>query len=486
MEAIFLHGLKQSFMEMLTNLGSDETQKPNPSFWSFVSKFLHKQEIKEIQSLSQLSTETGYCRAFIRKAFNESLTSSYLQNIRVTLKESRSTLGSYYHDYAFFFDGDLVETAERLLGGIESFVKFDLPFNSSLLNVWNDAPLQLSGIYTAPLKSLPFLVGEDVAELMTVTRNIDIPPQRQTVLSDIYTGSISNSIFSHSSDMNDSDDDLPKILRSSTADDEGCDLSSEKMCESIDEDALTEKTESLALPIDDKMHESQDEVTPDNFIGNSLQSGQNYWSEPSTSKEQSNLSNLKEVEEQNVGEKGPAEIVFRRVNSSTTRASIDNHSFESLWNEKQRKSSENFRDVWDRFQKTLNRNKLENNIPEEDEEDDIPDDFEVIKTPLAEKTNLNELQYMVEVLCRLSTENGLDHQGFLCKDCKCPLVDISKAIVCAFDGYYYCSSCISKDKYAIPSKIIYNWDFTQYTVSQKAADFISDYQFKPFIDFKVS
>jgi hypothetical protein len=152
-----------------------------------------------------------------------------------------------------------------------------------------------------------------------------------------------------------------------------------------------------------------------------------------------------------------------------------------LWDEKQRKSSENFRDVWNKFQRTLNITNFQKlNIPEENE--DFPEDFEVL-TP--ENGKMEELEYMVEVLCRLSTESGLDQQGFTCKECKSPLVDISKATVCAFDGHYYCSSCISKDKYAIPSKIIYNWDFTQYNVSKKAADFISNYQFKPFIDFKV-
>ncbi|XP_070506322.1 uncharacterized protein Plekhm1 [Chironomus tepperi] len=475
LEAIFLHGLKESFLQILSNFGSDETQKPNPTFWSFVSKFLHKQDIKDIQSLSQLSTEIGYCRAFIRKAFNESLISSYLQNIR----KSPSTLKSYYHPYAFFFDAELTDTAEGLLRGIESYVVFDLPCNSSLLNVWNDAPLQLSGIYAVALKNLPFLVGEDVAGLMisTTSRNIDIPPQRCSVLSDIYTASISNSIFSDSpsSALGYGDDEgISKFLTRTDSGDEAPTDVSEKMCESVDEDVLTENNQSLTLPIDvEKMQESQDEATPENAIGNSLVSNRSFWSEPVASK-----SDTKEVEEDNA-ESGPAEIVYRRTVSS--HVAIDNHSFESLWNEKQRKSSENFRDVWNKFQRTINITNMQKlNIPEGNE--DFPEDFEVL---MPENGKMDELEHMVEVLCRLSTESGLDQQGFMCKECKSPLVDISKAIVCAFDGHYYCSSCISKDKYAIPSKIIYNWDFTQYNVSKKAADFISNYQFKPFIDFKI-
>jgi pleckstrin homology domain-containing family M member 1 len=110
-----------------------------------------------------------------------------------------------------------------------------------------------------------------------------------------------------------------------------------------------------------------------------------------------------------------------------------------------------------------------------------------VKSPLTDKNAMQELQVMVEILCRLSTECGLDSQGFLCKECKAPLgVDFSKATVCAFDGHYYCPTCISGDKFPIPAKIIYNWDFKHYNVSKKAATFLSEFQFKPFVDFKVS
>lgn len=474
LEAIFLHGLKESFLQILSTFGNDES-RPSPSFWSFVSKFMHKQDIKDIKKLSQLTTEIGYSRAFIRKSLNESLTSSYLQNIR----KARPMLKSYYHPYAFLWNEELLESAEGLLRGIESFVVYDLPCNSSLLNSWNDQPLQLSGIYCAPLKSVPPNIGEDIAGLMisTTTRNIEIPVQRGTILSDIYTASITNSIFSNSSssaiDCDDDDENsgMARILRD--------DSQSERMCESVEEEAETEKTDNnLTLPIDvEKMQESQDEATPENLIGNSLASGRDYWSEPSTSNEPAKT----EVEE-DVNEKVPAEIVYRRTVCG--RSGIDNHSFESLWNEKQRKSTDNFKDVWNRYQKTIvDKDSMPKNIPEEDP---AVDDFEVIKIEEKEAKNVDELQYMVEIMCKLTTEHGLDHQGFLCKDCKAPLVDISKATVCGFDGYYYCSSCISKDKYAIPSKIIYNWDFTQYNVCNKAADFFADYQFKPFIDFKVS
>lgn len=240
------------------------------------------------------------------------------------------------------------------------------------------------------------------------------------------------------------------------------------MCESNDEPLTDSHDVSITLDNDEeKMQESCDDVTPENRIGNSLL-GQSSWSEPSRAVQV----DAKEVDEEKA-EGG--EIVFSRK-ASIRKASIDNLSFESLLEEKIKRNSINFKAVWERFHK--DNAKKTTNIPEDEETP--PGDFVVI-----DKHESSELEQMVEILCRLSTEAGLDQQGFLCKGCKSPLVDISKATVCGFDGCYYCSSCISKDKYAIPAKIVYNWDFSQYFVSKRAADFISDYQFKPFIDFKV-
>lgn len=318
--------------------------------------------------------------------------------------------------------------------------------------------------------------------MMSTHKNINIP-QRNALPTDIYTASISNSIFSNSPNSTleyDEDEKMAKLLRKvdSAEDLNDTEDISERMCESIDE-----SHDQLTLPIDnaqERMQESLDEATPENAIGNSLLSGRNSWSEPAplTAKESSTT----EVEEEEAG--SSAEIVFRRTASTRSTAAIDKNSFESLWNEKKKRSTTNFKEVWERFQKSLDTNIPQNNdIPEEDS--DNLEDFEIIKSPLSDRQKFDELQQMVEILCRLSTEQGLDNQGFLCKECKSPLIDISKASVCGFDGFYYCFSCISKDKYAIPAKIIYNWDFSQKFVSQKAADFISDYQFKPFIDFKV-
>lgn len=473
LEAIFLHGLKDTFMQMTFSIldTTEGDRRPNPNFWSIISIFLHKQDIQDIQNLSQLNCDVGFSRAFIRKALNEALLSSYFKNIRKT----PSTLKSYYQKYAFLYDVELVETIENLLTGTESYVEFNLPCNSSLLNVWNDAPLQLSGLYSAPLRSLPIASGEDVAGSLTCgsssSRNINIP-YRVSVLSDIYSASISNSIFTNSpGSIGDSDDRIAKLLQKVDSEDV------EEVTEEIQDDdnslvehmLLANETQTHETTLPKLMNESFDDSVSENAVmGNSI-SGRQSWSEPSQNQAEENFET--EV------------IVYRRSASTVKSVIVDNQSFESLWNEKQRRSTSNFKEVWERFEKSLNPQSSNADIPEEDE--NVPG-FEVIKSPLSDRKSVLELQLSVEILCRLSTECGLDSQGFLCMECKLPLgVDFEKSNVCGFDGHYYCSSCISGDKFPIPSKIIYNWDFKHYPVSKKAATFLTDYQFKPFIDFKV-
>lgn len=449
-------------------LDSEVDRRPNPSFWSVVLLFLHKQVIQEIQNLTQITTEVGYSRAFIRIAINECLLSSYFQNIR----KSPSTLKTYYKSYAFLHDVELLETIENLLMGIESYVEFNLPCNSSLINVWNDAPLQMSGVYSAPLRSLPIACGEDVAgSISTSSRNINIP-NRVAVLSDIYSASISNSIFTNSpgsivdedermtrlmqkvDDTNDDNDDAEEVTEAVVEEDESNIKAFEQM--------LLDKQQKSQEELPFQRSESVDETAA---MGNSI-SGRQSWSEPCQS----------QTEEQ-----PETDLVFSR-STSIKSVAVDSQTFESLWNEKQRRSTSSFKEVWERFEKSL-MSQTSCDIPEDE---DMPEGFEVIKSPLADKKSIQDLQQMVEVLCRLSTESGLDSQAFLCKECKALLgVDFSKATVCGFDAHYYCASCISPDKYPIPAKIIYNWDFKSYPVSKKAAAFLTDYQFKPFIDFKV-
>lgn len=57
--------------------------------------------------------------------------------------------------------------------------------------------------------------------------------------------------------------------------------------------------------------------------------------------------------------------------------------------------------------------------------------------------------------------------------------------VCGFNGAYYCTGCMATEQFQIPARVIFNWDFKKYTVSQKAAAFLLEFQHQSFIDLKI-
>lgn len=152
-ESIFLHGLKDSFLSQTLNAVSvsDKEYRPEPSFWSPLLIFLHKQDIEQIQGLSQIHSEVGCCRSWIRMSLNVSSMSSYLNNI----KQNSSSLDPYYKKYAMVRDSDSMDIAVKIIESIEDVCDFDFPINSSLYNMWSNNALHLSGLWTPPLKSCP-------------------------------------------------------------------------------------------------------------------------------------------------------------------------------------------------------------------------------------------------------------------------------------------------------------------------------------------
>lgn len=153
-EAIFLHGLKDSFLRQTINVIAGEVdRRPEPNFWPPLLVFTHKHTIEQIQGLTQINTDIGFCRAWIRQSLNESLLSSYLANIQ----RNQTALGTYYKRVAFLRDSDCLQVAMGIIGGIETCVTFRLPYNSSLLNQWTYHPLQMAGLYTPPLRTCPVI-----------------------------------------------------------------------------------------------------------------------------------------------------------------------------------------------------------------------------------------------------------------------------------------------------------------------------------------
>ncbi|XP_055384021.1 uncharacterized protein LOC129613797 [Condylostylus longicornis] len=535
LEAIFLHGLKDSLLWQTLSVisGNDADRRPEPNFWPLLLVFLHAHTIEKIEELSQIRTDIGNCRAWIRLSLNESLISSYLKNIR----KNSSALNPYYKSYAFLKDSDQLDIASKILEGLETCVQMNLHINSTLFNQWTVLPLQLAGLYSPPLPSCPIAAGIDVASSLTDdTETIPIP--KPLNVNEVFPNSIRNSPFNRNI-FNKRDDDLNeeenvKLLLEKVQDEITCDNihsnrvdTDEKSFENDDDSTNNEqatKPTTISVLSQTVPYQNNSNLVnmatgwSDDFSLESDISGTKIINnEPNTYKN-ANLgtenSCMKDIKSYGTSKNDQSKL--SRSNSISTsitsmKSQCDKYSYDALLikHEKMHDDHElNMSDVWHSFENSfsLTGENVKELIKNEDDDDDEKqsdfqndvqnsnqnsvtdeDDFEIEILPKLtnEKFTLSELQKMVEYICKLGREQGLDAQGYMCEGCAHPLgIGFANAHVCSFSGYYFCDQCMSSEQFTIPAKVIYNWDFRKYNVSKRAAIFLTDFQYNPFIDLQ--
>ncbi|XP_013416946.1 uncharacterized protein LOC106178352 isoform X1 [Lingula anatina] len=153
LEAVFLHGLKGSFAKKMVNFlgGTPDQKAPSElNFWKFLTAFTHQDVISQLNHLGQITTEIGMCRSWIRIALNDGILESYLE----AMINEQSTVKYWYRRTAFLRDPEQPGILKTYLQGLASF-KFQLSYNSSVLNVWTITPLILVGIWTPPETPAP-------------------------------------------------------------------------------------------------------------------------------------------------------------------------------------------------------------------------------------------------------------------------------------------------------------------------------------------
>ena len=184
-------------------------------------------------------------------------------------------------------------------------------------------------------------------------------------------------------------------------------------------------------------------------------------------------------------------LVNRNESAASTISTITNDrtSFRALVSNAQDKKREevkdNIQEIW---------NKYEENFENSDKSSEILErrfsieelGYEIIQhSNLQALINSQETLDMIDNLCKLSNEKGLDEQNFQCRSCEKGLVlGYQEAKMCYYDGYRYCSNCMSPDLFAIPARIIFCWDFKRYPVSKRAEKFFFEFQYQPLIDMK--
>lgn len=153
LEALFVHGLKDTFLGRLSARFQDSSSAsprlPDPSFWTFCLVFSHRAVIGQLEAQSQLASEVGRCRAWLRLALNDGLLASYL----AAMAKDQVSLTVHYEKFAFLRDADMRDLLLTYLTGVECYT-FSLSTNVSLLNRWQAGPLTLAGVWAPSASSV--------------------------------------------------------------------------------------------------------------------------------------------------------------------------------------------------------------------------------------------------------------------------------------------------------------------------------------------
>ncbi|GBP41472.1 Pleckstrin homology domain-containing family M member 3 [Eumeta japonica] len=487
LEAIFLHGLKDTFLRKARNaLSGDSDQRPQPNFWPLVLVLSHRQNIDQISSLPQISTEIGQCRAWLRIALNECLLSSYMS----TLSKNISAVKPFYNKSAFVCDSEILEVSQKLIEGLESCVQFNLPTNSSLLNQWPEQVLMLAGIWIPTMKVAPISAGLDVVNTIADSEmkpKVSETPANTSTISGLgrmlalNEDEALNFILSkESSDITKTQnvDGIPKKDTSSKSE--------------IQFEQQTQNNEPIEIPKPSTSNDICNEVISPSYssvgsdfvapadvvlTGNSL-CGKG-WSTDNNDEFNTSI----------------------HSNSSHGSSLIKTPEFKSLSSlidhssayDTECTDTPNLREIMKDIHKELKLNVEEqHDVQTIKEEISTPEDpliqgmgFEIVSNALSCSFTVNKLQKLIQQLGLLSREYGLDSQNYQCKGCQDLLGStISKAKVCGYSGDYYCTECMDSNLFIIPARVIHNWDFKRYPVSKEAALFLLEFQHVPWIDMK--
>ncbi|KAJ8913182.1 hypothetical protein NQ315_009019 [Exocentrus adspersus] len=446
-EAMMLHGLKDSLTHRFKRVIADVEERPEPSFWPPLLVISHRQIVDQITNLSQISTEVGQCRAWIRLALNDCLLSSYL----MTMRQDSSALKSFYRVDAYVRDAELLEVAQRLIEGVEAFKTFVLPCNSSLLNTWPLPSLFLAGIWAPTMKACPVAPCDDVAQSID---NSAIAPSIPETGSETTSLSSAFSYTSQSSGLRQivalTEDEVLKII----------------LAKETGQGNNSQSLEDLKSSCSSDQEKSSDLEGVQYNVGNSLNRATGW----SFDENQEIINVEKEVttspsfikENENEGKSMDASY----------NALIESYNMLSVI------KTPDFREVWQKYEEERNSNIS----PADNVMDETPESGAYSPTRVSTRTESTPMAVQIRQIAR---EKGLDVQSYLCADCQQHLGILHKPNVCAFTGDYFCDSCMSTEQVPIPARIIYNWDFKTYPISQKALKYLNEVKDHPVVDFKV-
>lgn len=425
LEAIFLHGLKKGIVKTALRSMSGEDVKPQISFWNMVCNYTHKDTISTIKKLPHIKTDVGRCRVWLRVALNEAELTSYF----TAMEKDRRPLNSYYSSQAFLRDRETCDTVCKFLEGILIY-QFEIPTNSSILNVWNSEPLMLSGVWCPPMKT-PLGTAVDVAERI---EDIDSEDETSsiktsgsvTTLSTILALDESQALkmileTTQKKNLKDSSDTAPPTSQKNRNESENV------ITEEEEEDQVKEPVGSFV-----QKTEKEDSIIKQVsfYKGNSLANapGWSYSDGIQPVPENYTADNEKDAKVEDYTS------LLEKVGISPGKTINYEERLQKMKQTFEEKSSSN----------ALNKDSCSFNS-------------------------------YTSKLYKISREISLKAQKYTCASCKLSIgLSFGEARLCYFTGEFYCNTCHTNETNVIPSRLIFNWDHKKYPVCSKANKYLSD------------
>lgn len=466
LEAIFIHGLKESFIQRVSQaVMSDLDVRPDPNFWGPLLEVSHRDVIDEVMKLSLVQSDVGRSRAWLRLALNEGVLTRYLEAMRT---DGQRTLSHYYRKGALLRDVENLELVQRFLEGIESF-PFNLPLNSSLLDVWTVQPLLQAGLWTPPIRASAtkdtVAVATDVAQILEKEEQDQLNSDAVSIAS---FASYNSRVYSPMMAM-DEEEALKRIL--GTPVNETPILAKlraeENTVERGDFNNESSTTEKGIQP--EICQDSKPELTESTSEGNGKMENEDDGSASALGNSIVSRLGWSSSFEETMSHKATNQEMGTKEKIGRSRSKKKLESYHSLIESYNTASSSGINppDLND-FLQQFEPNSISNHFVSLAEE---PDQF----------------GNLLKQLTKLPRELGLDAQQYTCFDCAHPIgFTFGAPRLCGLSGHYFCDDCtvISGDEWVVPSRVLYNWDYKRYSVSKRAASFLSEIQHHPLLDLK--
>ena len=460
LEALFIHGLRDTFMERVSSALSDDSKPPQPNFWLPLCVISHSDVLKQLGDFSQIRTDIGKARSWIRLALNDGLLTSYL----AMMVEDRRLLSFHWEKLALIRDREQMDVVQKYLQGLES-LRFATATNSSLLNSMDEVSLEMAGIWFLPRQVGGGSVspGQDVAATiaeptprpkppseMELPRPPSGPDADSTTL--ILNALDPDMAFNHIMNTTAVDQVLapPKPTTTTAGGGAGSGMDSEASSLAGELAAITKTPppppESYISVLESYRENSPRArslmQTPDvQFVfGRSVDS-----SAASATSATSSGGGSTELETSGETDRQPPVEDKVRQNVETEQVPDPVGAPETATSETKTKN------------------------PPQDTPDDTP--------PKPKDTRYRWLS-------EISSEFGLDKQRYTCGGCQRFVGMLyGEPRLCTLDGMFYCGDChTGRDHAQMPSRVIHNWDFDRYPVARCSREFLEQVDAEPTIN----